>query len=202
MKTNKFLSILSILVMALCTMNSFCSCSSDDDKNNPDSGIKGWYVDKSSLAKSSDFIKINSAINSGEILWQFRTTKVVATKSLFIQSDGAYTDSDATFGKLRFSVNNFITVYRIIDDNSIARYDGQLYETNASGSRGKEKLYTFNAGSIFGSLTYYGSPTYYTYVRTDNKIVTTNGDVFTITSTGGLIKDGTSTNLSKYNPNE
>ncbi|MBR3758730.1 MAG: DUF1566 domain-containing protein [Bacteroidaceae bacterium] len=75
-------------------------------------------------------------------------------------------------------------------------YIGYLYEDGASNN---EALYTFYAGSIFGNMTYYGTPTYYTYAKVDNKLIVSNGDIYTVTS-DGLIKDGSSALWSKYDP--
>ena len=66
-----------------------------------------------------------------------------------------------------------------------------------------EPLYKFYAGPIFGNMEYVGHSSswmYYTYTYVGlNKIVVSNGDIYTIAD-GGLIKEGTSVKLSKYNP--
>ena len=50
-------------------------------------------------------------------------------------------------------------------------------------------------------MTYYGTPSYYTYTRVDNKIIVSNGDIYTVAN-GGLIKDGGSSKWSKYDPSK
>ena len=85
-----------------------------------------------------------------------------------------------------------------MDDNTLLFYVGYLYE---DGSDAGEELYSFYAGSIFGQMTYYGTPSYYTYAKVDNKLIVSNGDIYTVTS-NGLIKDGSSDLWSKYEPNK
>lgn len=201
---NKLIFLL-LPMLALLFYLSCVSCSSDSAEGEEQSGIKGWYVNKNDLASAGDFTEINKAIEQSEILSQYTyggtVHKTIASRSLFIDDNGMYSDSKASFGRVRFSVNPIINVYRIIDDSTMMMYIGWLYELNATGARGKEMLYSFNAGHIFGTMAYYGdSPTYITYVKKDNKILTSEGEIFTVTSSG-LVKDGTSIILSKYSPN-
>ena len=183
---------------------AFVSCS-DKDKEDDDSkegGIKGWYTNLNLVAKQSDFNVINQAINNNEVLSSYKyggvTHTYVASRNLFIDNDGRYSDSNAHFGRLRFSIQTPINVIRIVDDNSLLFYSGWLYEDGASSD---DAIYKIYAGSIFGNMTYYGTPTYYTYARIDNKIILSNGDIYTIID-GDLIKDGSSGRWSKYDPNK
>lgn len=187
--------------MVLGTVFSFSSCSSEDDEV----GLVGWYVNKNWLATANDFNEINKAIEQGEILSQYKysgtTHTYFAARDLFFYSDGRYHDSDAYFGRLRFSVDSFINVYRIIDGNTMIFYIGDLYELNATGAQGKERLYTFDAGHIFGKMAYYATySSYISYVKKENKIITSDGDIFTITASG-IVQDGSSVVLTKYTPN-
>ena len=62
-------------------------------------------------------------------------------------------------------------------------------------------LYKFYAGPIFGKMVYRSeNPTYYTYTRVENKIIVSNGDIYTIMEDGSLIEDGSSYKWSKYDP--
>ena len=174
----------------------FVDCSESDSDSGGNSGLKGWYLDLSSVAKQSDFNEINKAIRNKEVLTSYKYNEYVASRDLFINSDGSYNDTDSHFGRLRFSIDFFINVVRILDDQTLVFYIGYLYEDGASNN---EALYTFYAGSIFGNMTYYGTPTYYTYAKVGNKLIVSNGDIYTVTS-DGLIKDGSSALWSKYDP--
>ena len=174
----------------------FATCSDSDSDSSGNSGLKGWYLNLNSVAKQSDFDEINKAIRNKEVLTSYKYNEYVASRDLFINSDGSYSDSDSHFGRLRFSIKSFINVVRILDDNTLLFYVGYLYE---DGSDAGEELYSFYAGSIFGNMTYYGSPTYYTYAKVGNKLIVSNGDIYTVTS-NGLIKDGSSALWSKYVP--
>ena len=176
----------------------FATCSDSDSDSSRNDGLKGWYLDMNSVAKEADFDEINKAIRNKEVLTSYKYNEYVASRDLFINSDGSYSDSDSHFGRLRFSIKSFINVVRILDDNTLLFYVGYLYE---DGSDAGEELYSFYAGSIFGQMTYYGTPSYYTYAKVDNKLIVSNGDIYTVTS-NGLIKDGSSDLWSKYEPNK
>lgn len=166
-------------------------------------GLKGWYTELSEPAKQSDFNEINTAINNHELLKSYHYGgeyhNYYATYDLFISDDGMYSDSSPQCGRLRFSINNAISVIQIVDGSTMKVYYPWLYVEGASGTNGMDAVYKLYSGSVFGNMAYYDTPTYYTYVKSDNKIVVSNGDIYTITEEG-LIKDGSSTILSKYDP--
>lgn len=193
-KIKHLASTLVLIVMGF----MFATCSDSDSDSSRNGGLKGWYLDMNSVAKEADFGEINKAIRNKEVLTSYKYNEYVASRDLFINSDGSYSDSDSHFGRLRFSIKSFINVVRILDDNTLLFYVGYLYE---DGSDAGEELYSFYAGSIFGQMTYYGTPTYYTYAKVDNKLIVSNGDIYTVTS-NGLIKDGSSDLWSKYEPNK
>ena len=197
MKKKSFLwSVLAMFVVATLSVG-FTACGDDDD--DAESNIIGWYTDLNSVAKRADFTKLDEAITSSEVLSTYRiggqNLQIVATRDLFF-SGGVYNDTNAKFSRLRFAIPSQIEVVHIIDNNTLARYYAMLYEDDASTT---DAVYSLYAGTIFGNLTYYGTPTYYTYVQTDNKLLISNGDIYTV-SNGGLIKDGSSGRLSKYDP--
>ena len=203
-KLTAWIYSLGILLLMLSCV-AFISCGDkekEDVDDSKDGGINGWYTNLNQVAKQSDFSKINQAINNNEVLSSYKyggvTHTYVASRNLFISDDGRYSDSNSSFGKLRFSIQNPINVIRIVNDNSLLFYVGWLYEDGASSD---DAIYKIYAGSIFGNMTYYGTPTYYTYARIDNKIILSNGDIYTIVD-GGLIKDGSSGRWSKYNQNK
>lgn len=193
-KIKHLASTLVLIVMGF----MFATCSDSDSDSSRNGGLKGWYLDMNSVAKEADFDEINKAIRNKEVLTSYKYNEYVASRDLFINSDGSYSDSDSHFGRLRFSIKSFINVVRILDDNTLLFYVGYLYE---DGSDAGEELYSFYAGSIFGQMTYYGTPSYYTYAKVGNKLIVSNGDIYTVTS-NGLIKDGSSDLWSKYEPNK
>ncbi len=198
MKTSKYLQrffMLLFIGFALCAVQA---CDKDDDSDS----LYGWYTVLSDVGKESDFDEIEKAIDNDEVLSSYKyggeTHEYVASKGLFIDSNGRYNDSDAYFGRLRFNVPNPINVIHILDEQTLVFYSGFLYKSGANKT--EEALYTFYSGKFFGTMTYYGTPAYYTYVKVDNKLIVTNGDIYTITSSG-LIKDGNTELWSKYDPN-
>ena len=198
MKKKIFINTLSIIMMVLLSVN-FTACSSDDDGDSGN-GLTGYYLNMNYLPSQSDWAKINNAIEADEVLSSYGSGKkkhdYVASYSLFIDSNGMYHDTDAYFGRLRFTISSFINVVKIVDDNTLAFYIGTLY---VEGKGSGEALYKLYAGNIFGNMAYYGTPTYYTYVKYGNKIVTSDGDIYTIVD-GGLMPEESSTVWKKYNP--
>jgi len=190
MKKNLFLGLL------LCSMFMFSSCENDG----LGTGLTGYYTDLSYVAKTQDFNEINEAINNNELLSSYKyggeRHNYYATYDLFIE-DGRYSDSNAHFGRLRFSINYPIIVIQIVDKSTIKIYNPMLYK---EGYGDGEDVYKLYAGPIFGNLVYNDEPSYYTYTYiATNKIALSNGDIYTIVD-GGLIEDGSSNILSKYDP--
>ena len=188
----------------------FTSCKDDEDapgtSGGTGSGLVGWYTDLSTVAKQSDFNEINKAINNHELLKSYGghgtpLKEYYATRDLFIWDGGYFSTSDNNCGRLRFSIDGWNNFVRVVDNSTIQRFTGNLCLEGASYGEGKILAYKLYAGPIFGNMAYYGTGTYYTYVKQGNKIIVTNGDIYTIVD-GGLIKDGTSEKLSKYDPSK
>ena len=203
-KQKKLWNLLTIMMVAILSIG-LSSCGDDDDDGGGGglgSGLKGWYTDLNDVAKQSDFNIINEAIDNEEVLSSYRyggqIHKHIASYDEFIGSDGSYSDSDASFGRLRFTISTPINAIRIVDDTTLLFYVGWRYiDCRGSG----DAVYKLYAGRVFGNMAYYGSPSYYTYAKVENKLVVSNGDIYTIVD-GALIKDGISTRWSKYDPSK
>lgn len=185
------------LVLCFC----FCSCCKDDAVENEKQALTGWYMsDLANVPSQNDFNEINEAIKNREVLKKYSSRDVIASYSLFIDSEGRYSDYKPEFGRLRFSIDNSVEVIQIVDDSTLKYYIGYLFVVKPSNK--KEILYRLYAGSTFGHMAYYSeSCSYYTYTRLDNKLILSNGDIYTLVD-GELIKDGGSTAFSKYDPNK
>jgi len=183
----------------------FTSCSKDDDETGGVSGgLKGYYIRFNYVAKESDFDEINEAIENHELLASYRyggeTHKYYATYDLFIDSDGCFYNegSNSRWGRFKNTIDAIINVIQIVDNNTLAFCSGDLYVDNGKYD---DVLYKFYAGPVFGKMVYRSeSPIYYTYTRVENKIIVSNGDIYTIMEDGSLIEDGGSTKWSKYDP--
>lgn len=187
-------------------MSMFSSCESDGLGK----GLTGYYTDLSHAAKASDFDEINEAINNNELLYVFDHYRgeddyYYATKELFLE-DGMWNDTEHHLGRFRFYLldkgkANMYPVIHIIDKNTIAERGSSCW-LYLEGHGDGEPIYKFYAGPIFGNMEYVAHYdwTYYTYTYiATNKIAVSNGDIYTIVD-GGLIKDGDSGVLSKYDP--
>lgn len=197
MKKNLFLGLL------VCSVFMFSSCENDGLGK----GLTGYYTDLSAVAKASDFNEINEAIKKNELLYVFdhrlgEDDYYYATRDLFLR-DGMWWDCEHHHGRFRFHIKSTLyPVIHIIDKNTIAM-KGSSCSLYQEGRGDGDVVYKFYAGPIFGNMEYVGYDwSYYTYTYiADNKIVVSNGDIYTIVD-GSLIKDGSSTILSKYDPDK
>lgn len=191
---------------------SLVSCGGDDDdsggggiSSGGGASISGiWYIDMSEIAKASDFTEIEKAIRNSEVLSSYtyggEKHQYVASYNLFIMSSGMYNDSDAYFGRLRFSITPCVTAYRIVNSNTIMRYIGYLYVEQPNTSSLGTPIYKFYAGAVFGNMAYYdNSPTTYTYIKSNNKLILSNGTILT-ESGNNLLLDGSSQKFTRYTP--
>ena len=200
MKTPFFLNLLASMIVAMLSISSVSCNKDEDEKGKTDNSLYGCYTNLSDVAKQSDFNKLNDAINTHEELSSYRYDgqyhKTYVTRDIFFKN-GRFDDTENNLGRLRFSISNPINAIRIIDDRTLFFYIGFLYEDGAGSGDAVYKLY---AGPIFDNLTYYDdSPSYCTYIRSDDKIYVSNGDIYTAVN-GALIKDGSSSRWSKYDP--
>lgn len=166
---------------------SFISCGENDSDNEGEkkNSLFGYYADLSDVPYQGDFMEYTELILNEE-----------ASRSDFFNDDGSfiprsYLKSDPLYNKY------LGTVVYVKDNNTVIYYYTDLHDHDKT--TGMDVLYRFYAGTFWGNLFYCAEPTYYTYTQTDNKIFVSNGDIFTITS-DGLIQDGSSTILEKYNP--
>ncbi len=189
-------------MLVIASIGVFYSCSGDDEDSD---SLVGWYTDLTQVATTSGFNRINQAIDDNECIYTTGYSHkydVYAERDIFFSDDGMWYSSNANHGSCRFLPDPgcIINPIHIINDNTIEYHIAYLYDPNYVYDSAKisGKVY---AGHNFGVLVYYDdSPRTYTYMKTDNKLIVSNGDIFTITNSG-LIKDGSSQVMSKYDPN-
>lgn len=195
MKTFRLISLGILAILVGCT---FTACSNEDEMDNGND-LVGWYT--FCTTKASDFDVINQAIYSGEVLKSYKNATYIATKELFLEN-GYYSDSNAKFGRLRFTIESGTNAINIIDGNTLCLYGGSLWPEGKCNDKNDDLVYKLYAGPVFGNMAYYGSPiSYYTYQRFENKILVSNGDIYTISSSG-LIQDGDTDLWRKYDRNK
>lgn len=184
MKLNRLFFLLTLCLLTSC--------------NKEVNSLKGWYTNLEVSTRSFD--RINQAIDNHEQL----SRGFYATKSAFFDNNGMWSSSDNKYGTCRFLPENrafLYNGYQIIDRSTIIFYIAWLWDPNRVPA-GYEVVGRVYAGKHFGELVYCSNQmSYHTYTKVDNKLCLTNGDIFTITSSG-LVKDGTSTRFRKYNPSQ
>lgn len=189
------------LAYAIAVLMLLSACGKDEKS---ESSLNGWYTDLSSVARTESFNRINQAISDNECIYTTGYSHkydYYATPELFFYDDGSWRSSDAHYGTCRFlpKPGCSINVINIVDRNTLVKYYATLWDPKTL-SGNAEIVGSVYAGLYFGVLVYYdSSPVYYTYALVENKLVVSNGEIYTITS-GGLIKDGTGVLLSKYDP--
>ena len=178
----------------------FASCKDDEDApgtgGGTDSGLVGWYTDLSEVPNSYSFTSHNWYIDHSLGLGSI-------PRESFFDDEGCFDDRVLEADRLRIK-SKAIYVVRIVDNSMIQSMTGLLCDEGADYGKKKDMIpvYKLYAGSDLGNLIYYAQqPAYYTYVKQGNKIIVTNGDIYTIVD-GGLIKDGRTGTLSKYDPSK
>lgn len=215
MQTNKFWSIMMMLVLVLSTTVAFSSCSDDEEAAEESIGNKSekWYALQSNInqvsIRKSDFNEIEKAIDNHELLGQTYVTTgryiyYYAERSMFVFNDGSFgtigTTSGQKLGRLANTIDGSLSAIRIQDSNTLVSCHFSLFvDEDMNRSYDCKKYATVFNGHIFESISVYLSESYYTYIKTDNKIIVSNGDIYTVTSSG-LIKDGYSSPMVQFNP--
>lgn len=178
----------------------FTSCKDDEDAPGTGGGtgneLVGWYTDLSEVPNSYSFSSHNYQIGVQSIGLGF-------PRESFFDDEGCFDDRVLEVDRIRIK-SKFIYVVRIVDNSMIQSMTGLLCDEGADYGKKKDMVpvYKLYAGSGLGNLIYYAQqPAYYTYVKQGNKIFVTNGDIYTIVD-GGLIKDGSTGTLSKYDPSK
>ena len=199
----KELKVFAMVLWLALTSVCLVSCGGDDDEPNLGTGLIGWYICKSDGAVETDFDPINVAIENDELLYETRYNEYYASRDLFFHDNGMWHDTEHKHGRFRFLIDSQVHVIRIIDDTTLVEYYAWLYEKGASGAKGMDVVYKIYAGSIFGELNYCDDSKIMSYVKVDNKIVTSEGTILTIMN-GGLVEEGSSMSniMEKYDPTE
>lgn len=210
-----------MFVLILGTSATLSSCGGDDEDNvgktdnnsvTNSSSNSAWgkgvwytyqsYIDGVSVNKSS-FEEIEKAIDNNEILdtWYIsgRPYYTYATRDKFAYPDGSFS-AQGNYGRLsRIAEVGIYYAIRIIDDNTLVACAFHIYVDEDMTRTDYKKLATLFNGHIFKSISLYLSETYYTYTKSNNKIMTSNGNIYTMID-GKLIQDGTSEPLVPFNP--
>jgi len=187
MKTikTKWMMLLVIILAAV----TFTACGGDDDSESggTSSGVNGYYISDGLYTYTDYKNRLEDLANIFD--------------RDFYEMTHPFFDSDGHCIWASYNERTFIRV----DDNCIYSYSGvTLYQLGASGTKGKELLYKFEAGE-FGTVGFYGFPdNIYVYTRDGNRLIMDVGDgkntnTFLITE-GGLILSGGGS-YTKYNPN-
>lgn len=192
------------------------ACCDDDDDD-----MTGWYAE-GGVPQTSDFVRINRAIEEGQNILYNKAWKrngmpeyITAEKCMFFpeqsnwenhifsvpqKMNGFWYNYNSWECEVVANLGNYDdicskSIIHIVDKNTLVWYWAHLFE---NGYGNGEELYTVFGGSSLGNLTYCGEPVYYTFALVDNKLVMSNGNIFTITNSG-LILEGQSTVWKKIN---
>ncbi len=183
-----------MLVCMLFSAFVLTSCGGDD----PDgSGGKEWFATE--FASASDFSEINRAISNHELLYSSKYGgDRYAEPDLFFDEYGFFSTSKPYFGRLRFTPDNqFVSIICIEDKNTIVMYNATMYRENEEPGIIFKK---FDAGNL-GTLCYSdeNSPSLFTYVEIDGKLVLSNGTIYTRRG-NQLIREGSGEAFTKFTP--
>lgn len=170
-----------------------------DNQNESVWGKGTWYFLNSQIQwyplKKSSFDSLEKLIEDDEVLYQqygcndFEFSFIVGRDRVTRES---YIDSMLGF----FHFGDFwgTNAVRIVDDSTIVLCDFNSFvdeDIDNYNHRDYKKVVTLFRGKIYKSVSLYVKEEYRTYVKQGNKLMLTNGDVFTDTGEG-LILDGES----------
>ena len=184
-KKNLFLSLLAIMMVAMVSM-SLSSCSKDKDDDSG-SDLTGWYARTDLMTfwlelvdDDYGYFEFNS---QGEVIYV--STMWGGSRQNY--STGIYNYDDP--------------VYNIVDDNTIIRYYGSIYEYDSYAALGKKLLCKFYYPPLGMLGLYEHSAQYFTYWTDNNTLFTTEYETYLITSSG-IIPNGSSFTWYKYDPED
>jgi len=177
----------------------FQSCTKESSSDAPSSDIVYLQnIELNKMTQNAACLKeIDQAISNHELLYSKNGYNYYATVDLFVSSDGSMGCIGKKCGRFEGSLESSKTGYQILDDNTICYIDVSIFYDETITNKQYTKYKTLYQGVNLKSVSYYIKRIYYTYVKQGNKIVTTTGTVFTLTS-DGLIKDGTSIPYVKF----
>lgn len=208
MKTKIFAIALACVVGLMTT-----SCE-DDEKdgpvsNNESSGALSsgvWYVAPGGFGSESDLDEINEAIDNHELLSSYRyggaTHNHYAEVAEFVDEEGRFSTYESDLGRLRFTgPADPVHIIHLIDENTLETYSAGLYQDcGPENGEGELRVYRFNGGRHFGAMAYYAYVLgIHTYVKLNNTITDSNGNVYIETAQGLKTNSGVYTKFKPSN---
>lgn len=179
-----------IYISAMIIAAAFCGCSDSDDKDDKDLPGSGKDTDKTEyyIYNLNDYY---SPKKWGELTGTI--SDIWDPNSLYIKNN---VDSDGRYkGELcGFSPNMYII--RILNSNTLIKDCCYLYAFNYYFGDGELVFWLYHSPLVY----VLENPTYYTYIKSDNRLILSNGDIFIIRG-DELIQSGDSTPYTKYAPN-
>lgn len=144
-----------------------------EENNSSASNYTGWYI-RSDIDNS-----LHNMVESYDKYWGGH---------LEISNNGELHVVYSTSEYVNVSEYALWPVFHIPDANSFEKYEGAIYKYRASAASGKTLLYKFyyepDTLALYANIT-----SKYSYSVNGNKLVTTEPQTYTITSTGGLIPE-------------
>lgn len=194
-------------LVLVCAITCMTACEEEEKRDEPRMPQiqSNYYTDIDLSGTADDFATINNAIKNNILIYSTgysHNFDHYAAEMDYFFGNGMWTTSDSSYGKLRFLPSNGqnMSVIKFVDESSLVEFHGSLWDPDRVPKNYEiiGKIYT---GEVFGTLLYCAEPYYYTYVKMGNKIIVSNGDLYTQTDSG-LIKDGTSRPYIQYDPNK
>jgi len=185
------------------SLGVFLLSSCEKDKTGKgSSSTDAYYVCTSDIPRAADFADINQSIRDNELLYSSYQREVYATVDLFFD-DGWWSSYDNHHGIYRFKPDHQqAEVWHFINDNTVELSFADLASPSVKDATVFVRI---NVPSPLGNLVMAspsGSIITYTYYKRDNKIVITDGTIFTIVDDETLQKNGTSKRFTQYDPQQ
>lgn len=194
--------------------NNSSNTNNDNNSNSGNSNVylgEGtWYATQSDInsikLNKVTFEEIEKAIDKNEKLdstiipgRNYYYIYHYASKNNFVYGDGSFSTQGGQLGRLRNTINVSFNTIRIVDSNTLAKCHFCLFVDEDMTYTNYVKVATVFNGHIFKSVSLYYYESYYTYFKQDNKMIDSNGTVYTVANSG-LIQEGTSSPMVAFDP--
>lgn len=207
-----------VLMMSLMGTVVFSSCGDDDDNSGSGSNSKSWFISVSQEELNGAKVELTTydpLSKRQEIVDEKNVDKYNHIKdpnlfrSDYMNSDGIiYVPVNAGYSlyhyfKILDDINWTRDVYHIVDKSTIECY--KVYMMYGDSNNILRRMLHVGSWNYWGEIYYaikngnYSDPTIYSYVKSDNKIILSNGDIFHLYD-NYVVKDGGSRKMMWFTP--
>ena len=202
-----------VLMMSLMGTVVFSSCGDDDDNSGSGSNSKSWFITVSQEelnGAKAELTTYDPLSKRQEIVDELSAKKYNEIKdpnlfrSDYLNSEGRISHNARYIGYYFEEVIRDGYVYHIVDKSTIECYY-RVYMMYGDSNNIHRRMLHVGSWNYWGDIYYaiekgnYSEPTIYSYVKIDNKIHLSNGDIFHLYD-NYVVEDGDSRKMMWFTP--